>query len=108
MMLRAFVLFSLQAAAVQAKRSSVSSLEDLGSFIAVVYAAVLMPLLGYFLYNVARDPATGQVLRVMWARIKQRTFAFLGPSPESRSTATQLDRQPVIRAAMAAESKKGR
>ncbi|KAL4169745.1 hypothetical protein KRP22_010660 [Phytophthora ramorum] len=36
MMLRAFVLFSLQAAAVQAKRSSVSSLEDLGIFIAVV------------------------------------------------------------------------
>ncbi|KAH7479297.1 uncharacterized protein KRP23_6090 [Phytophthora ramorum] len=44
MMLRAFVLFSLQAAAVQAKRSSVSSLEDLGIFIAVVIATKMLPL----------------------------------------------------------------
>ncbi|KAE9154804.1 hypothetical protein PF006_g1158 [Phytophthora fragariae] len=40
--------------------SSVSSLEELWMFIAVVYAAVLVPLLGYFLYSLVSDPATGQ------------------------------------------------
>ncbi|KAE9052775.1 hypothetical protein PR003_g262 [Phytophthora rubi] len=86
--------------------SSVSSLEELWMFIAVVYAAVLVPLLGYFLYSLVSDPATGQVLTVMWARAKQRMLAFLGPRP--RSTAIRHERQPVSRAATAAETKKTR
>eukprot|EP00644_Phytophthora_capsici_P000235 jgi/Phyca11/13624/fgenesh1_pg.PHYCAscaffold_4_\ len=60
----AFVLLSLEVAVVNAK-SSVSSLEDIWSFIAVVYAAVLVPLISYFLYSIARDPTTKQVMETI-------------------------------------------
>ncbi|KAG7387211.1 hypothetical protein PHYPSEUDO_014603 [Phytophthora pseudosyringae] len=76
-LVRAFVLLSLDAAAVHAKpRSSISSLEEFWIFIGVVYAAVLVPLLAYFLYSIVSDPATGQVLTVMWARMKQQTVKW--------------------------------
>lgn len=102
--LRFALLPALLATAAHAKpSSSVSSLDELWMFIAVVYAAVLVPLLGYFLYSLVSDPATGQVLTVMWARAKQGTLAFLGPRP--RSTAIRHERQPVLRAA---ENKKTR
>ncbi|KAG6609623.1 uncharacterized protein IUM83_00697 [Phytophthora cinnamomi] len=98
---------ALAASAARAKpSSSISSLEELWTFVAVVYAAVLVPLLGYVLYSLVSDPATGQVLTVMWARMKQRTLAFMDPKP--RSTAIRHERQPVLRTATAAENRKTR
>ncbi|KAG1700101.1 hypothetical protein DVH05_011914 [Phytophthora capsici] len=97
----AFVLLSLEVAVVNAK-SSVSSLEDIWSFIAVVYAAVLVPLISYFLYSIARDPTTKQVMETMWVKLKEQTFAFLGPKP--RSTTIRHERELLL----AKEGKKQR
>ncbi|RLN87062.1 hypothetical protein BBJ28_00017376 [Nothophytophthora sp. Chile5] len=52
---------SLVAGVAQAKQTaSVSSLEEFWTFIAVIYAAVLVPVIGFFVYSIARDPLTGQ------------------------------------------------
>ncbi|KAL3673343.1 hypothetical protein V7S43_001059 [Phytophthora oleae] len=101
--MKLFTLLSLEVAAVHAKpSSSISSLEELWIFIAVVYAAVLVPLLGYFLYAIARDPTTRQVMETMWVRLKQQTLAFLGP--RQRSAAITHERESLL----AKEGKKNR
>jgi hypothetical protein len=73
-------LLSPMLSPVEAKRkSTVSSMEEFWMFFAVIYGLVLLPIVGYFLYALARDPATPELGRLMWQWLKRKTLRFLGP-----------------------------
>lgn len=73
----------------EAKRTaSISSVEEFWTFVAAVYAAVLLPIVAFVIYSAARDPAVREVWTLLCARVKQRTCCFLkGGSSASRSSA---------------------
>lgn len=77
----------------QAKRAkSISSVGEFWTFVAVVYAVVLLPVVLYFAYVAVRDPALREIFALVWGRIKRRTCRFLGPS--ARNTAIRQSLQP--------------
>ncbi|GLD94896.1 hypothetical protein PINS_up003521 [Pythium insidiosum] len=78
------LLGSLALHDVEAKRQqSVSSMEEFWTFIAVVYGLMFVPVIGFFVYMILRDPAASQLVTLMWQWLKGKTFNFLSPSTES-------------------------
>lgn len=88
------LLMLLLAAVVQAKRAaSVSSMDELWTFFVVVNTCVFLPVLLYFLVMFARDPASQELLMLVWTYAKHKTMGFLSPA-DSRSNTKQ--RRPLV------------
>ncbi|KAJ0399030.1 hypothetical protein P43SY_006901 [Pythium insidiosum] len=68
----------------EAKRQqSVSSMEEFWTFIAVVYGMMFVPIVGYFVYILVRDPAASEVVVLMGEWLKGKTVNFLSPKTEN-------------------------
>lgn len=86
------VLSVPRVAAAKRHPSAISSMEEFWWFIGVVYALLILPVLFYFLYMLAKDPAAREVAPLMTQWVKHKMCGFL--SPQQRSPATH-DHQPA-------------
>ncbi|GAB9462636.1 hypothetical protein Gpo141_00000124 [Globisporangium polare] len=83
-------------AAAKRHPNAISSMEEFWWFIGVVYALLILPVLFYFLYMLAKDPAAREVAPLMTQWVKHKMCGFL--SPQQRSPATRDHQQPAASA----------
>jgi hypothetical protein len=68
-----------RAAAAKRNPNSISSMEEFWWFIGIVYALLVLPVLGYFVYSMLKDPASREILPLLRDWTKQRICGFLAP-----------------------------
>ncbi|TMW68801.1 hypothetical protein Poli38472_006269 [Pythium oligandrum] len=103
-----WIALLLQALPIEAKRkSSISSLEEFWTFVAVIYGLVFLPVLFCFVYSLCRDPAAAEVLSLAKQWLTRKTLGFLSdgrdvsvhsqrlPPPSTSSSAISRKRAPA-------------
>lgn len=84
------------AAPVDAKRkTTVNSVDEFWTFFIVIYSLVLLPVIGYFVYALLRDPAAPELARLTMQWVKERMFGFLGShrDPSVHHKRVELERK---------------
>lgn len=88
-----FVFFLLALSEAEAKRRKRSAKNQGGSkntmqqvvWIAMFFMfLVIAPVVLLFIYKVAKDPATPDILRALWEKIKTTGFGYLGKPKKKR------------------------
>lgn len=73
-------------AAAKRHPNAISSMEEFWWFIGVVYALLILPVLFYFMYSLAKDPAAREVAPLMTQWLKHKMCGFLSPQQQSPAT----------------------
>lgn len=79
---------------VHAKRASVSSVDELWTFFVFVNTCVFVPVVLYFLVMLTRDPASKELVSLVWTFVKQKTLGFLSPASTIKHRRPLVAQQP--------------